>query len=301
MLATEDRSDTVTLGAIGFLSGAVAWLLINLTRVGGVSFDLFLLSQKVWLAPWSLLPGAVFGLTMGLLLRRCGKLTGFRQAGYAAAALVAYCCAFHVAMHTVPVGSSSLDPSKEALRMGIGGIAAGLIGSALLGAMTVYLLKVPRRMVLGLPVLVGTVAGALLSLMVCDHTEWGWSQLILFAVWQAAYAASLAPLLRAAPSSSARQMTTLLASLFVVTIAICAGHHRALAATLPADATEPAELAQARDILRQALARTDAIEDTPERTQLEYEIAQAQASAEDVTAAIDTVKKFAGSTPDHAV
>ena len=196
MLATDDRSNAKILGAIGSLSGTVAWLLINLIRVGGVSFDVFLLSRKIWLAPWSLLPGAVFGLVIGVLLRRRGKLTGFRQAGYAAAALVAYFCAFHVAMHTVPVGAFALDPSKDALRMGIAGIAAGLAGSVLLGAMTICLLKAPGRLVLRLPVLVGTVAGALLSLMAHDHTEWGWSQLILLALWQGAYAAALAPVLR---------------------------------------------------------------------------------------------------------
>lgn len=201
MLATEDRSDAKTLGAIGLCSGALAWLLIDLARVGGVSFDLFLLDQKIWLAPWSLLPGAVFGLGIGTLLQRRGTVTGFRPVGFATAALVAYCCAFHVAMHIVPVVSSGLDPSKSALGMGIAGIAAGLAGSALLGAMTIYLLKAPARLVLRVPVLVGTAAGALLSLMALDGTEWGWSQLILFASWQSAYAASLAPLLRATISA----------------------------------------------------------------------------------------------------
>jgi hypothetical protein len=205
---TEDQSNAIILGAIGFLSGTVACLLINLPRVAGVSLDLYLLGQRIWLGPWSLFPGAVFGLVIAVLLQRRGKMTGFRPVGYAAAALVAYCCAFHVAMHIVTVGSFRLDPSKDAVRMGIAGIAAGLAGSALLGVVTIYLLKAPARLVLRLPVLVGTAAGALLSLMANDDTKWGWSQLILFALWQGAYAASLAPLLRSVTGSEQRTGTT---------------------------------------------------------------------------------------------
>ena len=194
---TEDRSNAITLGALGILSGASAWLLINLARASGVAFDWGFFDHQIFLGPVSLIPGATFGMIIGFLLQRRGKLAGFGLAGYVAATLLAYFCACHIAMHIVLAISDALfEPSKDPFAMGIGGIVAGFAGSALLGGMTVYLLGAPSRLLLRLPVLVGTLVGALLAVTANDRTRYGWSILAFFVLWQSAYAASLAPLLR---------------------------------------------------------------------------------------------------------
>jgi len=64
--------------------------------------------------------------------------------------------------------------------MAISGIAAGIIGSFLLGLTTIFLLRVRGRLVLRLPVLVGGAAGVLLRSTAYDHSHWGWSCTLRF-------------------------------------------------------------------------------------------------------------------------
>jgi hypothetical protein len=198
MAMTESRSDAVSLCTLGALSGAVAWGLISLA--GAIS------NQLVWsffdgaieLSPVSLLPGLVFGLIIGALLRRHGKISPSAHVWYAIASGVAYFCAFHVAARTflnLPHAFGTLPDTV------LSGILAGLVGSLLLGLIAMRLLQVPGRLLLGRPLFVGSTAGALLGLTERDNTQWGWTFLAFFVLWQAAYAMSLARLLRALPDS----------------------------------------------------------------------------------------------------
>jgi hypothetical protein len=201
---TKDRSNVMTLGALGMLSGAVAWALVFLPGVVGLRvwwtvFRVANLSPDwVILSPLSLFPGLVFGFVVGVLLHRRGKVCGVRLAEYVAAAGAVYFCAFHVAWNVYPAFSLT---DKDVVGYVISGIAAGIVGSLLLGLMTMLLLQSPGRQVLQLPVLVGGAAGALLGLVAHDHSRWGWTYLAFFVLWQGAYAASLAPLLRPAAIS----------------------------------------------------------------------------------------------------
>jgi hypothetical protein len=84
----------------------------------------------------------------------------------------------------------------------VSGIPAGLAGSLVLGVLARALLQVPARLVLRRPVIVGTLAGALLGLgSIDDHNGLGF--LAFFVLWQGAYGASLAPMLQASAQRSA--------------------------------------------------------------------------------------------------
>jgi hypothetical protein len=197
---TTDRSNAMTLGALGMLSGSVAWALINFADVVGLRFEWIHFHDPVEFAAVTLYPGLVFGLVIGFVLNRRGKVQGLRQVGYLAAATLAYFCAIHVAIHfAIHVAKIFFPPPHNDVASSvISGIAAGLVGSLLLGLMTMLLLRAPGRLVLQRPVLVGGAVGALLGLIPLEHNDWCWSCLALFVLWQGAYAASLAPLLRQA-------------------------------------------------------------------------------------------------------
>jgi hypothetical protein len=199
---TTNRSNVMTLAAFGTLSGATAWALIHLIDVVGSWFgwsefelvDLFLDALQLF-------PGLVFGLVIGALLHRRGKVEGLRQVGYVAASGLAYFCAVLVASH---VKNTLFSPSILRLHvvdLAISGIPGGLVGCLLLGLMTMLLLRAPGRLVLRWPVLVGGAAGALLGLLALEHDDWDLGLLAFFVLWQGAYAASLAPLLRPAAIS----------------------------------------------------------------------------------------------------
>ena len=195
MPPSSDRSNLTTLGALGMLSGAISWALINLAEQSVGKFDLGW--DWLSLSPFSIYPGLVFGLVIGALFYRHGNFGGLRMLGYVLAAGLAYCGAFNVAANvTSHFPHAGGDPSHSVTVMAISGIGAGIVGSFLLGLTTIFLLRVPGRLVLRLPVLVGGAAGVLLGNTAHDNSKWGWSYIALFALWQGAYAASLAPLLR---------------------------------------------------------------------------------------------------------
>lgn len=182
MVEQHLRNRTTTAGAIGrrrfamvgAACGAIAWGLILALETLGLPLHL-----EVWdvvqLQPLSLLPGLVFGLGVGWLLRRRGG----RLAGYAAAATAGHFCAYHVAYHLFMAADG-----PEALRLALAGLAAGAVGAAVLGAAT----QPPLRR---LPVVVGGAAGVLLALVLLPG-EPGPGWLAFFVLWQAAYAAALA-------------------------------------------------------------------------------------------------------------
>ena len=80
----------------------------------------------------------------------------------------------------------------------VAGLLGGLASSLLLGLASKFLLRAPAAQLLVAPVIAGTIAGALLGLLSLDlhGSSMPKSLLVFFALWQAGYAASLAPLLR---------------------------------------------------------------------------------------------------------
>jgi hypothetical protein len=183
-----DLPTAAKLAMLGAIAGALSWLLIDASDSSGLKFDLE--GYGVMLLPIAVYPGLVFGLLVGAYLRYRTRIGWLRAIGYVLAAGLAYLGAFHVAFYIVTGDSND---EGEVLAYIVSGVPAGLVGSLLLGLSTKYLLRVPARLVMGLPLAVGTVGGALLGLASSDD-RWGF--LGFFVLWQAAYGASLAPLLR---------------------------------------------------------------------------------------------------------
>jgi len=69
-----------------------------------------------------------------------------------------------------------------------------MLGNCVLGIATGFLFRISYQSALGLPVLGGTAAGALLPLINLDDA-WGVSWLVFYVLWQGAYAASLVRLM----------------------------------------------------------------------------------------------------------
>jgi hypothetical protein len=111
--------------------------------------------------------------------------------GYALASTLAYFLAFEFALHTF----DRWPGMSENLSLALSGIIAGLIGCCVLGIATAFLFRISYQSALGLPVLMGTAAGALLPLINLDDA-WGVSWLVFYVLWQGAYAASLVRLMQ---------------------------------------------------------------------------------------------------------
>jgi hypothetical protein len=175
------------MGAIGALSGIAAWVFVHIaTLLGMPSLTSAVHGVEIVFSPFSPVPGLIFGAIFAVLFRRQGKLAGGRQLGYIIAAGLAYFVAFHIADNSYLRWLAEIEPA--ALRLAASGILAGIAGGGLLGIITMRLLSAPAGAVLSLSVPVGGLAGILLGLIDYDHTDWSWSVLILFTVWQGSYA-----------------------------------------------------------------------------------------------------------------
>ncbi len=134
--------------------------------------------------PLTLVPGLVFGLAIGLALRRRRHVSGWGYAAYVAASTISYFAAVHLALNIY----DALDGNMLVI-----GLIAGLLGSACLTAMSLPLFPFLRRLAPCLLLLfTGCILGALLA--AGPESEFlTWTKLlILYAGWQAGYAASLA-------------------------------------------------------------------------------------------------------------
>ena len=203
---TSDRSNSMTLGALGMLSGAVAWALVNLAHGFGLTLSLTGrgVNWFVLLYPSAVIPGLVFGLIIGSLLRRRCRAVGWRLVGYVVAAALAFFGAIHASVYfevgffgTLPYGS------PDANELAMTGFVGGLVWSLLLGLASIPLLRAPARVVLGLPVVIASAFGVLPGIVLyhLDHYgrgAWDWISFVLFAFGPGAYASSLAPVLRPA-------------------------------------------------------------------------------------------------------
>ena len=196
------RSDPITLGALGMLSGAVVWALgylIDLVHLFGrilplvlswmlgrsVDFTHFQSSAENIL--YALGPGLIFGVIIGSLLHRRGKAAGWRLAGYVVASALASLGAIYASLYFefsvfgFPFGR----PGAEELA--ITGFVGGLVWSVVLGLASIPLLRVPARFALGLPVVIGSAFGFLLSIiwlarLVPHYGDglWSWASFALF-------------------------------------------------------------------------------------------------------------------------
>jgi hypothetical protein len=186
-----DHSDLATLGVLGMISGAVAWGLIMLTDHSYLSTIKG--SDEIGIIEIRALPGLVFGLVIGFLWHRRGVLSNLGVLGYVIASAVAHFAAFEFALHTF----DRWPGVAENLALALSGIIAGLIGCCILGTAVVFLLRVPFRSALGVPVLVGAVLGALLPLINLSDDRLGLGWLLFYVLWQGGYAASSARLVPA--------------------------------------------------------------------------------------------------------
>ena len=186
---------SATLGVLGAISGALAWGAI----VGLRSLGVPPVSGIGWiqLGPFTLAPGIVLGMIVGARLAWDGVLGRRRLAAYVIASAASYLLAYHVAF--VLLGMVGYDRFVNSVAGGGGG---ALCGSLVLGFFTTVLMPVGARAVWP-SVVVGAAAGALFPLVTVSH----WDDIPLgvmwfLVLWQAAYAASLVPLLsvRTAPS-----------------------------------------------------------------------------------------------------
>jgi len=189
-MTARNRSNLPMLGVLGMLTGGAAWLLILLTSDG--MYVAHLRDTTVELSSLSVLPGLIFGLTIGLLWFRDAMVSFASMLGYVVASTIAYFLAFHVAINMFDRLS---DLSGENATLIVSGMSAGLLGSYVLGLATSHLLHGGHASVRGLPVLVGTAAGALLPL-INVFSDWNGGFLLFLVSWQGAYAAALAHALR---------------------------------------------------------------------------------------------------------
>jgi hypothetical protein len=189
----------VRLAILGAVSGCLSWGLLALFEAIGLNFALLRGGDLPIVTPLSIVPGLVFGAFFGAVLLRAWPLRGGRFLLYMLAAGIGYLAAFHTAYFSVIWFA-------EAGRQGIpgwlvwmfGGVLGGFAGSAILGVASKLLLRSPASRVFRMSVIAGTVAGGLLLLMSLDIEghDFPKSLLAFFALWQGAYAASLAPLLQ---------------------------------------------------------------------------------------------------------
>lgn len=179
-----DRSTLATLGVLGMISGAVAWGVIMLSD--GADLGRMKGGEQIGIFEVRVLPGLIFGLVIGSLWHRRGMISRRGVLGYAVASGVAHFVAVEFALHTF----DRWPGISENLALALSGIIAGFIGCCVLGTAVFFLLRVPFRTALGVPVLVGTALGVLLPLINVggDRMALGW--LFFYVLWQGGYAAS---------------------------------------------------------------------------------------------------------------
>jgi len=193
----------VRLAVLGALSGGLSWGALALLDALGIDFNPVGRDGLLVIMPLSTVPGLVFGLAFGAVLLVVRRVGAGRAALYVLAAVLGYLAAYHAALYGVLwLGQNQgNDPGVPAWV--VGGALGGLAGTLVLGLASKLLLSVRAARALGLPVIVGTLTGGLLVLMSLDLDDAGMPKglLAFFALWQGAYAASLAPLLQRAAAA----------------------------------------------------------------------------------------------------
>jgi hypothetical protein len=187
--STGLRPKAAKLAALGALSGAISWALVNFAEPLNIQFDVE--RGGVLLLPVGIYPGAVFGIIFALALVLARHASPLRGLGYVLASILGYLAAFHLAFYIL--GNLQHGSDTSFITYVIAGVPGGFVGSTLLGLFTKLLFPQRGQHVCGRSVIVGTLAGALLVLGVFDDHN-GWGFLAFFVLWQATYGACLAPL-----------------------------------------------------------------------------------------------------------
>lgn len=183
---TERWRKIAQWATLGALSGTLATLAFFIPRwlnfYDALEGELSIASFEISFSPLSLAPGLVFGLILGYVLRREGLVSGGRYAAYIVTAGLSYFVAVQMALNIL---IAILD------NIILVGIAAGAIGATLLAAATAALIPDYRhsRPMIAM-ILSGTALGATLFFAISSEHFFGW--LLLFAPWQAGYAAAMA-------------------------------------------------------------------------------------------------------------
>jgi hypothetical protein len=183
---------------LGTVSGSLAWGVLVLFDALNIDFILMPHDDLPIVTPLSTIPGLSFGVLFGAALLRARAIGLGRFAVYALASGLGYLAAFHASFFSVLWLAQDDHRDPGLLAWGAGGLLGGLAGSLVLGLASKFLLRTRAMRVLGLPVISGAIFGVLLVLMSFEPEGHGvpTGLLVFFALWQGAYAASLAPLLR---------------------------------------------------------------------------------------------------------
>ncbi len=177
----EPVRTVVRFALLGGASGAIATTIIH--AFDWLRWDAAFSIEPVELVfdPLTLVPGLVFGLAIGLALRRRRHVSGWGYAAYVAASTISYFAAVNLALNIY----DALDGNMLVI-----GLIAGLLGSACLTAMSLPLFPFLRRLA---PCLLLLFTGCILGALLAAGPESDFLKfLILYAGWQAGYAASLA-------------------------------------------------------------------------------------------------------------
>lgn len=172
--------------ALGALSGTLATLAIFIPLWLGLNdaleANLTAFGFGFLISPLSVAPGLVFGLIMGHALRRRGLTSDGLYAVYILAAGLSYFVTVQLTINIIMalLGNAALI-----------GIVAGAVGAALLaGATAAMIPEFRRRRPAIMMILSGAALGAALFFSIGSEHFFGW--FLLFAPWQAGYAAAMA-------------------------------------------------------------------------------------------------------------
>jgi hypothetical protein len=187
---TDRWRKTAQWAALGALSGTLATLAIFIPRWLGfydaLEANLGAGGFQISISPLSVGPGLVFGLVIGLALNGAGLAAGWRYPAWIAASAISY---FVTVQISVNILINLLDNIVTV------GIVAGAFGAVLLGALTAAMIPDFRQArPVALMILSGTVLGAALFFAISSEHFLDW--LLLFAPWQAGYAAAMATALK---------------------------------------------------------------------------------------------------------
>ena len=168
---------------LGAVSGSVANTLIWLLPEVSLGILEWRPDEWLFLSPFSLLPGLVFGLIIGWALYRGGHAGPRTFAAYVAASTVSYLAAVNL-VFVIYGYVGSLWPT---------GMIGGLFGSACLTGLAAWMFPFVRKF---RPIALMLVAGGALGVLLGIGVGF-WGALVFFAVWQAGYAAAFATALPA--------------------------------------------------------------------------------------------------------
>jgi hypothetical protein len=192
--AIANRANTLKLGALGAVCGAISWAAVIHAEELHLAFwhMHFYEPFAATLTPFALYPGLVFGIVFGLVLARGRRMAWLKGVGFVLASFFCYLVAYHLA---VIIAASAKFGGDSAIYWI--GVPAGFAGSAILSFFSKLLFRWPGKHQLVRTVVVGTLAGACspLATIGIHHNDYSMGLLAFFVLWQGAYGASLAPLL----------------------------------------------------------------------------------------------------------